>query len=85
IMGTQTMPDGKMNLNYEHNHVLRASLNGDWGEELGSAFIEGDLKDGQASITLQEDWVAENCDVVVFVYRDDDKEVEQAASISIEH
>ena len=85
IMGTQTMPDGKMNLNYEHNHVLRASLNGDWGEEIGSSFLEGDFKEGQASITLQEDWVAENCDVVVFVYRDDDKEVEQATSISIEN
>ncbi len=36
IMGTQTMPDGKPNFNYEHNHVLRASLNGNWGQELGN-------------------------------------------------
>ncbi len=84
IMGTQTMPDGKMNLNYEHNHVLRASLNGDWGQELGSTFAEGSTVNGTASMTLQEDWVAENCDVVVYVYRDDNKEVEQAISVSVE-
>lgn len=83
IMGTQTMPDGKPNLNYEHNHVLRASLNGNWGETIGTSFAEGDKKEGTASMTLQEDWVAENCDVVVYVYRDDNKEVEQAISIKV--
>ena len=83
IMGTQTMPDGKMNLNYEHNHVLRASLNGDWGQELGNSFTEGSKVSGTVSMTLQEDWVAENCDVVVYVYRDDNKEVEQAVSVNI--
>ena len=84
IMGTQTMPDGKMNVNYEHNHVLRASLNGDWGESLGESFAEGSKVSGTAAMTLEEDWVAENCDVVVYVYRDDNKEVEQAISIKVE-
>lgn len=84
IMGTQTMPDGKLNFNYEHNHVLRASLNGDWGEPLGSSFPAESKKTGTASMTLPEDWVAENCDAVVFIYRDDNKQVEQATSISIE-
>ena len=83
IMGTQTMPDGKLNFNYEHNHVLRASLNGNWGEDLGYSFAAESKKEGSASITMQENWVAENCDVVVYVYRDDNKEVEQATSISI--
>lgn len=83
IMGTQTMPDGKPNFNYEHNHVLRASLNGDWGQELGSRFEAESKLLGSAEMTLSEEWNAENCDVVVYVYRDDDKEVEQAVSISI--
>lgn len=82
IMGTQTMPDGRTNMNYEHNHVLRASLNGNWGESLGDSFTEGTLKRSGASMTLPEEWVAENCNVVVYVYRDDSKEVEQAISIS---
>lgn len=84
IMGTQTMPNGRPDMNYEHNHVLRASLNGDWGDTLGDSFADGSTKAGQASMTLQEDWVAENCDVVVYVYRDDNKEVEQAISMKIE-
>ena len=82
IMGTQTMPDGKPNLNYEHNHVLRASLNGDWGSELGSKFEAESTKTGSASMTLNEEWTAENCDVVVYVYNEDNKEVEQAISVS---
>lgn len=84
IMGTQTMPNGKPNFNYEHNHVLRGSLNGNWGEELGTSFAEGQSKGGHASMTIPEEWVAENCDVVVYVFRDDNKDVEQATSISIE-
>lgn len=84
ILGTQTMPNGKLDFNYVHNHVLRASLNGDWGEKLNPPFNEGDRKDGSASMTLKEDWVAENCDVVIFVYRDDNKEIEQAISIKVE-
>lgn len=83
IMGTQTMPNGRPDMNYEHNHVLRASLNGDWGEELGESFAEGSKLTGSASMTLNEDWIADNCDVVVYVYRDDNKEVEQSVSISI--
>lgn len=81
IMGTQTMPDGKPNLNYQHNHVLRASLNGDWGEELGSGFKAEEVTSHGAKITLNEDWVADNCEVVIYVYIDDTKEVEQAISI----
>lgn len=83
IMGTQTMPDGKKNLHYEHNHVIRASLNGDWGEELGASFDEGSKLTGRASMTLNEKWVAENCDVVVYAYLDENKEVEQATSVSV--
>lgn len=83
IMGTQTMPNGKPDFNYEHNHVLRASLNGDWGETIGESFAEGDKVSGTASMTLDEEWVAENCDIVVYVYSDDNKEVEQAISCKL--
>lgn len=82
IMGTQKMPDGKPNFNYEHNHVLRASLNGDWGQELGSRFEAESKLSGSAEMTLSEEWKAENCDVVVYVYRDDNKETEQAIKVA---
>ena len=81
ILGTQTMPDGKLNLDYEHNHVLRASLNGDWGEYIGDSFDSDSEVSKTASMTLNENWVAENCQVVIYVYADDDKEVEQATQI----
>ncbi len=83
ILGTQTMPNGRPDFNYEHNHVLRASLNGDWGETIGESFTEGDKVSGTTSMTLAEEWVAENCDVVVYVYSDDNKEVEQAISCKL--
>ena len=81
IMGTQTMPDGKLNLDYEHNHVLRASLNGNWGEAIGDVFDSDSEVRKSASMTLDEKWVAENCQVVVFVYADDNKEVEQSIQV----
>jgi len=34
IVGPQKMPDNSTNMEYVHNHVLRASLNGDWGEQV---------------------------------------------------
>lgn len=82
IMGTQAMPDGSQNLDYEHNHVLRASLNGDWGEYIGERFDSDSEVKRIASMTLDEKWVAENCHVVVYVYNDDDKEVQQAIELA---
>ena len=34
LIGAQTMPDGTVNLNYAHNHVLRTVLTNEWGENL---------------------------------------------------
>lgn len=89
IKGTQMMPDGKMNREYEHNHVLRASLNGDWGQTIanengGSVDSESAPVTGAATISFKDtNWVPENCEAVVFVYRDSDKGVEQAAKAPV--
>ncbi|MBD5371652.1 MAG: Omp28 family outer membrane lipoprotein [Bacteroides sp.] len=55
---------------YVHNHVLRESLTGDWGESLGSSFHLDDSVSGTASIKLSEDYVAENCAIVAFIQND---------------
>ena len=69
---------------YVHNHVLRKSFfSEEWGKELGSSFNNGEKISGEASTTLDENWVAENCHVVVFVQRADNKEVKQAAEIAV--
>lgn len=82
IIGYQ-LNDGVGLTDYVHNHVLRASLNGDWGETLGNTFAEGDSKTGSASMELNSKWVAENCNIVVYVFRNSDKEVLQAVEIDV--
>ncbi len=75
---TETIKD------YVHNHVLRKSFfSEEWGQELGSSFNNGEKIVGEASTTLDESWIAENCHVVVFVQRADNKEVKQAAQIAV--
>lgn len=63
--------------NYEHNHVLRASLTGDWGTPLNSTFLPDEVYTGTVSLTLDNAWAAENCQLVGFL-QTDSKSVEQA-------
>lgn len=67
---------------YEHDHVLRGSMNGTWGNLVGG---EGNAVTGQTfenvlSITLDAEWVAEECEVVAVVHRFDSgtREIVQA-------
>lgn len=64
---------------YTHNHVLRASMNGDWGEELGSGFVTEQKVEGKATLKLDDKWVAENCQVVGFIFQTDSRITEQCA------
>lgn len=80
IIGAQLSSSQGLIIDYEHNHVLRASLNGDWGESLGTTdFMPEDVVSGSSSINLKDNWVADNCQVVVFIYHSSSKAVEQAA------
>lgn len=53
---------------YEHNHIFRTSANGNWGSSLGVVFQVGDKKSGSVKVTLDQNWKAENCEVVAFVF-----------------
>ncbi len=66
IIGAQLTSAG-MNAEYEHNHVLRNAANGTWGESITS-LPAGEKKSYTTTTTLAEEWVAENCHAVVFVY-----------------
>ena len=74
--GIGTIPDI---LEYEHMHVLRATLGGTWGQ----TFINGKVDAGQTvSKSLEisfenREWLAENCNVVAFITKKDDKSVLQ--------
>lgn len=62
---------------YEHNHVLRATVNGTWGEDVSVSGF-GDAREFHYTATLSPRWNADNLSIVAFVYNDD--EVVQAVS-----
>lgn len=56
--------------NYEHNHVLRAGINGTFGEVLSSKPIQpGDGFVRAYSFTLKPEWNAERCKLIVYVHK----------------
>lgn len=65
---------------YEHNHMFRTSFNGTYGVPLPEGF-EGTTNSvicDSRQLTLSDEWVADNCGVVVFVYDNETFEVLQA-------
>lgn len=79
ITGLQFMPNGSINMNYEHNHVLRTAINGLWGEAMQLTSEVPQSIDH--SIILDETWVPANISVVAFFY--DDNGVQQTIIESI--
>ncbi len=69
IKAYQTMPDGSHNREYVHDHVLRAIVNGQWGEPVA-------LNATDATHTISytyalgdhPTWKADKMAVVAFVY-----------------
>lgn len=68
IQAFQYMPDGTTNREYIHNHVLRCAVNGTWGTEF--SVREAETVESHFECSLDEKWVPENMDAVVFVYND---------------
>ena len=66
ITAMQMMPDGKINTEYVHNHVLRAPVNGLWGED----FAVGEGEHKERVLTFQPDaaWNPAHLSIVAFVY-----------------
>lgn len=80
IISPQTMGDKSVNQNYKHDHVFRGSFSGTYGSPV-------DLSSGNASfsesITLPNDAVKENCEVIAFIYDTDTYEILQSQAIEI--
>ena len=68
IVARQIMPDGSVNLDYIHNHVLRTAVNGTWGEDFSLAADE--KRTLQFSQPLASSWSAAHLSVVAFLYND---------------
>lgn len=68
IKAIQLMPDGTANADYIHQHVFRAAVNGEWGEDV--SIKEGEMTGNSYTVTFADDWVPENLSVVAFAYND---------------
>jgi thiol-disulfide isomerase/thioredoxin len=71
---------------YTHNHLLRSAINGTWGEPLSA---EASISNGititkDFNLTLNENWKAENCEVIVLVHDNVSKEILQAAKAKVQ-
>ena len=66
--GNSSCPGGS---SYVHNYVCKSMINGDRGDTLnyGSTWNQGDTISKGLSYSVPSGFVAENCDVVVFVYK----------------
>lgn len=64
---------------YVHMSVLRENFNGTWGDQVGSGNLSaGTVENVNVSLTIDQEWDENNCNVVAFIYRTDNKEVIQA-------
>lgn len=79
ITAMQLMPDGTANPNYVHHHVLRAVVNGLWGEDI--TINEGEKKTLVMSKDVEGGWNSSNLDVVAFVYNE--QGVQQAVKVKV--
>ena len=69
VTAFQLMPDGTRNMEYVHQHVFRAAVNGTWGEAV--SVKEGETFTTQHySLTAPKDWNVGQLSVVAFVYND---------------
>ena len=68
IVALQTMPDGTVNREYVHNHVLRSAPNGNWGEDI--TIEPGDIKNVFCNAAIDATWRPEHLSIVAFVYNE---------------
>ncbi len=71
--------DTPIDENYIHNHVLRGSLNGAWGEMLssGGTVVVDVTYEKSYTKAFDADWIPADCHVVAFVFNEETKTVVQ--------
>ena len=66
VVAPQLMPDGTMNAEYVHQHVLRSSINGAWGEEV--ELEVGENKVFHYEVSTMSDLMTGQLSIVSFLY-----------------
>lgn len=70
-------------MDYEHNHILRASLTSNFGVDLADNPSSGTIVKNEFSFGISEEWVLDNLSFLVFITNGGDFEILQAAEIKI--
>ncbi|MAZ94341.1 MAG: Omp28 family outer membrane lipoprotein [Bacteroidales bacterium] len=70
---------------YVHNHVLRGTLNGSWGEYVSTTgtVAMNEVYEKTYYIEFPASWIPKDCHVVAFVYNESNKQVLQAEEIPV--
>ena len=79
----QDAPGGMVD-DYEHEHALRGVVGSTLGSDINSAAVSaGYVREKHFYLVPKAKWNASNCDVVVWVYNTDTKEVVQVEKVSL--
>ena len=81
--GDATVGETPVIEDYHHMHVLRGSMNGTWGDLLGDSFEVDQELSKSLSLTLDDSWDAENCEIVAFIFDEDTKRILQVEEINV--
>lgn len=68
---------------YVFMHMVRASMNTDWGEVLIENPVIDQEYEKTYSITLEDEWLPEHCHVVAFVFYEDVKTILQVEELAV--
>ena len=80
----QLMPDGSIEDEYAHNHMLRKVVTGFWGRDVDATGKAGEALQGRLAFELPEGVVAGNSHVVVFVSDKASRRVLNCTSCEVE-
>jgi hypothetical protein len=79
----QDAPGGMVD-DYEHEHALRGVVGSTLGSDINSAAVSaGYVREKHFYVVPKAKWNAANCDVVVWVYNADTKEVVQVEKVAL--
>jgi hypothetical protein len=83
VTDVQLTPDGKVE-DYKHKHILRTMMTAFAGDKIIEPLNQGEVIERYYTITLSEDFVAENCLIVAYVnLGGENREVLQAEQVKI--
>ncbi|MCR5050758.1 MAG: Omp28 family outer membrane lipoprotein [Paludibacteraceae bacterium] len=81
ITGAQMMPDGTANMNYTHNHVLRAVAGDPWGKTIS---LNAQSVHETSVLRMPDQCNADNCHIVALILDKEDKHILNATETNIQ-